>query len=315
MPKPPGTDGETDNGGTGTEPDHSVSGGVRAKSQSMLRKGILKWHTQDELVASRSIEDISVRALHYGWMVELLPYLGYQEDYDKLDFEKPWPEKPNDEIARKVIPEFLNPADDRKEYAGFQLEGLGLTHFVGMSGVEDGRNVTAATLERSDPRAGIFGYTEIARREDITDGRGKTIMLIGSGKLAGPWIVSGGSTVRGARLSEDGSYFHEMYGFGSLGYEKKGAIALLADGSVRWIPADIDEQVFRAFCTIHGDDEVDMAALRADFETTPAAWDAFRAGRQRLLPISPRGRGLSFARPSGGRSAERWFLPKGGDRE
>ena len=48
------------------------------------------------------------------------------------------------------------------------------------------------------------------KRTDLTK-----IMLIGSGKLAGPWAIAGGSTVRGARRSKDVSYFDRLTGFGT----------------------------------------------------------------------------------------------------
>ena len=35
----------------------------------------------------------------------------------------------------------------------------------------------------------------------------------------------------------------------------------MADGSTRFIPADIDPTVFRAMCTIHGSESVDISAI------------------------------------------------------
>jgi hypothetical protein len=128
-----------------------------------------------------------------------------------------------------------------------------------MSGVEDGRNVVAAALPRSDPRAGVFGYDEIARPEAITDGQSQTIMLIGNGRLAGPWVQGGGSTIRGAREP----YFDSLSGFGSQGLESRGTYVLFADGSARIISADIDPAVFRALCTIHGGEAVDLPKLES----------------------------------------------------
>jgi len=158
------------------------------------------------------------------------------------------------------LPEFLNPADDRKVYVGYPYGGLALTHFVGVSGIEDikdGRNFVAAKLPRSDPRAGVFGYEDIAKINEIRDGTSNTIMIIGSGELACPWVQSGGSTIRGARAP----YFGELTGFGSKSDRGKGAIAMMADGSVRWISADVDEQVFRAMCTIAGGEAVNANML------------------------------------------------------
>lgn len=134
--------------------------------------------------------------------------------------------------------------------------GPAFTHFVGMAGIEDARNVVAAELPRTDPRAGIFGYDQIAKPEEITDGASNTLMLVSSGKIVGPWAAGGGATVRGARAP----YFDSITGFGTAGDPAGGAIVALADGSVRRISKDIDPAVFRALCTIHGGEKVDLPA-------------------------------------------------------
>ena len=48
---------------------------------------------------------------------------------------------------------------------------------------------------------------------------------------------------------------------------QNGTIALMADGSVRLVPETIDGNVFRAMCTIHGSDTVDISGfeLKPDF--------------------------------------------------
>ncbi len=204
----------------------------------------------------KRVPDMPVLA-GYSWMTELLPYLGRGDLYGAIDFEKSWMTHPdNYRIAGTVIPQFLNPAAANAKWQGYPYNGLGLTNFVGMSGVEDGPNVVAAALKRTDPRAGIFGYDDMAKPREITDGAGKTIMLLGSGRLAGPWIQGGGATIRGAREP----YFDEMSGFQSPGLQSRGTVVLFADGSSREISADIDPQVFRAMCTIHGAEKVDIPA-------------------------------------------------------
>jgi len=188
-------------------------------------------------------------------MCDLLPYLGHQKLYDAFDFDKPWIAEENLQLTGVIVPEFQNPADGRERYEGYPFGGLALTHFAGMSGVEDGRNVVAASLPRSDPRAGVFGYDEVATAKDITDGTSNTIMIIGSGELASPWTVGGGGTIRGAREP----YFDQLSGFGSRGRYSTGAIAVMADGSVRFVSSDVDPGAFRAMCTIHGSDTVDVS--------------------------------------------------------
>lgn len=216
------------------------------------------WHDQPnrDLKAIRKVggDNLAVYA-HYSWMTELLPHLGYQQIYDKFEFSKSWLDDRNLQLSGELIPEFQNPNDRRERWKGYPFENMALTHFVGMAGIEDRRNIVAAKLPRSDPRAGIFGYDDVAKRGEITDGESNTIMLIGSGKLASPWVAGGGATVRGAREP----YFDELTGFGSQGGTRQGAISVMADGSVRFISSAIDPAAFRAMSTIHGGETVDVS--------------------------------------------------------
>jgi hypothetical protein len=131
---------------------------------------------------------------------------------------------------------------------------MALTHFVGMSGVEDSRNVVAAKLPRSDPRAGVFGYDEVARPAQITDGQSQTIMMTGAGDLSNPWLFGGGGTIRGVREP----LFSKTSGLGTKGLNGGGTIVVMADGSVRHVNASVDPQVFKAMSTIHGAESVDL---------------------------------------------------------
>jgi len=149
----------------------------------------------------------------------------------------------------QIIPAFQNPLDDRRRWDGSPYQSLGLTHFVGVSGVERSRLDVAANFPRSHQDAGVFGYDDIMRPDQITDGQSQTIAIIGSGELAGPWILAGGATVRGARRP---NYFDDVTGFGSRGMKSEGAAAMTADGAAHFISADVDPQVFEALCTAHG---------------------------------------------------------------
>ncbi len=193
-----------------------------------------------------------------SWMVHLLPFMGHQALYKKLNPKWPLSHPENAKLNHAVIPEFLNPADPRLQWSGVPYADMGLTHFVGMSGVESEEGPLAATLDRNDPKAGIFGYNQIATPDQITDGLSSTIMMIGSGELASPWAVGGGATIRGARPNS----FAPKTGFGSAGGPKAGAYVLFADGSVRFVSAEIDQQVFNAMSTTHGKDTVDLPALQ-----------------------------------------------------
>ena len=196
----------------------------------------------------------------YGWMVHLLPHMGYQDLYQQFNLKNSWADEGNRKLASTVIPEFLNPSDPRERWHGHPpMDGLGLSHFAGMSGIEDGRSVVAAALPREDPRAGVFGYDRIAKPDEITDGQSNTIMIVGSGRSTGPWIQGGGATIRGAREP----YFNSLTGLGSRGLPEAGAVVMFADGSTHVISPNIDPAVFRALCTIHGGESVDPQQLQS----------------------------------------------------
>jgi hypothetical protein len=65
--------------------------------------------------------------------------------------------------------------------------------------------------------------------------------------------MGGGATSRGAREP----YFDSLSGLGTKGAQA-GSMVVMADGSVRHVSSQIDPQVFRAMCTIHGADSVDL---------------------------------------------------------
>ena len=213
----------------------------------------------------RKVSKTDFPILHYGWMCELLPYLGHRDLYDRFDFSQPYDRGNNLTLARQVIPEFLNPADPRQRWEGREFFGMGLTHFVGMSGVEDKRNWWPPNC-RAPIRGPAFSVTPKWRvPRSIRDGTSHTIMLIGSGELAGPWAVGGGATIRGAREP----YFDNLTGFGSRGQPQPGALVMLADGSVRFLSKNVDPQVFRALCTIAGGESVDIGNVMQPAELRP----------------------------------------------
>jgi hypothetical protein len=236
----------------------AIDDGLFQGTLTNLNKAIHSWEdgTQGELKGLKLYDPKLRMDVSYSWMVELLPYVGYESLYRKFDFSKHWAMPYNAPYAETVIPAFLNPADPRSTWDGMGAP-LGATHFAGMSGIEDGRNVIAAQLSRSDPRAGIFGYDKIARFNEITDGLGQTIMVIGTGEIVSGWVSGGGATIRGARQP----YFDKNSGFGSRGLKNPGAYVMFADGSARVISANIDPAVFRAMCTIHGSETVDLNKL------------------------------------------------------
>jgi len=237
----------------------AIADGIFDGTLTLLAAGAQQWPNAkpEALRGVRRVGDGPVRT-GYSWMTELLPFVGHHDLYTLFDLKKSWSDPANLPHTYTSIPAFLNPADPRTNWDGSPFDGMALTHFVGMSGVEDQRNVIAAELPRTDPRAGIFGYDAVAKLSDITDGTSQTIMIIGSGsEIAAPWVQGGGATIRGARAP----YFDKYTGLGSRGLAKPGSFVMFADGSARTISADIDPEVFKAMCTMHGAEQVDMSKL------------------------------------------------------
>lgn len=223
------------------------------------------WHgdSKAKLVGVFKVGDADNRTTmqaHYSWMHNLLPYMGHQDIYDKFDLTKPLHDNANIKFGAILVPEYLVPGNPLQRWDGYPFDHFALTHFVGMSGIEDARNVVAGKFDRSDPRAGVFGYDRIATPAEIKDGTSNTIMVIGVGDLANPWVMGGGATIRGARLP----YFDKLSGFGSHG--QNGPITMFADGSVRMISPNVDPAVFRAMCTIHGAETVDLQTAAPPFK-------------------------------------------------
>jgi hypothetical protein len=221
-----------------------------------LPRGVEDWYAQPgaKLASVRRTDPTEPPTAHFSWLTGLLPFLGHQKLYDQFDFQQSLAEKRNVVVGAALIPEFLNPLDDYQRWRGYPLDGLALTHFVGISGVEDARNVVAAKLPRTDPRAGVFGYDEVARAEDIADGQSQTAMIAGAGNLANPWVFGGGATIRGAREP----LFDKTTGLGTKGVTGGGSIVVMADGSVRHVSGKVDPRIFKAMCTIRGGETVDL---------------------------------------------------------
>jgi Protein of unknown function (DUF1559) len=267
LPKTPSLADEPDPFDSVTAPQALVTNKPEppaASAVARLPRGVEDWYAQPgaRLSGIRRVNPTDPPIAHFSWMTGLLPFLGHGSLYQQFDFKQPLTKGKNLQLAGMLVPEFLNPLDDQQRWKGYPFDRAALTHFVGVSGVEDARNVVAAKLPRSDPRAGVFGYDEIARPEEITDGQSQTVMVAGAGALANPWVFGGGATIRGAREP----LFDSASGLGTKGLSGGGSIVVMADGSVRHVTASVDPRVFKAMCTIRGADSVDLGQASTSFE-------------------------------------------------
>lgn len=116
-----------------------------------ISAALLKYEKEEGHMPATHSEANGFKTL--SWRVELLPYLGYQDLYDKFDFDTPWNRPPNKELLKYIPKEFVSP-DRFDESTNFLLPSA--TGFIfsdggGFSGeVEDGRVNTILLLEVDD---------------------------------------------------------------------------------------------------------------------------------------------------------------------
>jgi hypothetical protein len=203
-----------------------------------------------------------------SWAVELLPYFGDGE-YRNWNVKKDlgWNDRENLLIARRLVPQLL--ALDGPKPAPFSVHYPGLpgavmaTHYVGVAGV----GYEAAEYKANDPamakKLGVFGYDRVTRKDDIKDKLSETIVFLQvPADYRAPWLAGGGSTVRGVSEGSDAvqpfvcTVYPANPDLKTKWDGKQGTIAIMADGKVRFIPADIGPKIFRAMCTIAGGEDI-----------------------------------------------------------
>jgi DNA-directed RNA polymerase subunit M/transcription elongation factor TFIIS len=220
-----------------------------------------------------------------SWMAGLLPYLGYESVAREINPERSWrPEwdainkqliDDNARLGSVLVPAFLDPTSPASTWfvnmPSVPDYTYAATHYVGMAGV----GLDAPTYAADDPaqakKMGIFGYDRVTRTEDIKDGLSNTIMIIQvPPTYKRPWIAGGGATVSGVPEKKSIEPF-----VATKRGEKRGTYVLMADGSVRFLSADIPDDVFKAMCTINGGEKVDFekhaAPVKPEDKGTPAA--------------------------------------------
>ncbi|MBI3411281.1 MAG: DUF1559 domain-containing protein [Planctomycetes bacterium] len=199
-----------------------------------------------------------------SWMAGLLPFLGQERLYSQIDFNKSWRDPGNWMSARTLVPQFLDPMYPTTSFFAAHPDmpfEVAATHFVGISGVGH----DAAEYPANDPayinKRGILGYDKSATLDEIRNGHGlsSTILLIQvphDGLVgATPWMAGGGSTLRGVPETKSISPFvlsTDKFGKPIVNNGKRGTYASFPDGSVRWIGANISDEVFKAMCTLKG---------------------------------------------------------------
>jgi hypothetical protein len=192
-----------------------------------------------------------------SWMYSLLPYLGPEQTAlaRQIDPTKSWRDRENVVYAATLIPQFLDPQSPREtwwvKYPKVPVE-VAATHYVGIAGIGLDAPEYAAADTSVATKIGIFGYDRATKMADIKDGLGNTILIAEvPPAFKRPWLAGGGSTVMGVPEKNSIAPFVSTQRDG-----KRGTNVIMADGSVRFISADISDEVFKAMCTARGGEDV-----------------------------------------------------------
>jgi hypothetical protein len=197
-----------------------------------------------------------------SFFADLLPHMGRGQLHSTVNKNLAWYDDKNLPAAGAWVPELLVPYYPQSAWRANSPYApdhvLGATNYVGVAGV----GLDAARYNPADPemktKVGITGYGWGSKAEEVTDGLANTIYLLQTPPgLQQPWLAGGGATVRGLDERDPMAGFR----FTHPGQAKPGTYALMGDGSVRYVPADIDPKVLLAMSTRAGGEAL------ADVET------------------------------------------------
>jgi hypothetical protein len=212
-------------------------------------------YVRDEMLGGKLARSVPPHQ-RVGWLTGLLPYLGHEDLYNRVDRKKSWRDEENLKQGAILVPQFLNPSFPRPTWRA-SVPSLGIrdqggTHVVGGAGV--GADAGDYTLDDTGmaKKVGMVGYERRLNMKDVTDGAANTVYMIQvPPNQPRPWIAGGGATVTGIPEKDSVRPFVVT---GPNG--KRGATVIMADGSVRFVSETISDDVFKALCTVRGGEEL-----------------------------------------------------------
>ncbi|HEY2909855.1 MAG TPA: DUF1559 domain-containing protein, partial [Gemmataceae bacterium] len=218
-----------------------------------------------------------------SFFTELLPFVGRGNVRSAMTPENSWFEAANIGAAESWVPEFLvfyyDPSAWRAHSPVKPGHAFGGTNYVAIAGVgPDAARFNAAN--KSDQKLmGISGYDWGSNVDEVTDGLANTIFLLQApARLPRPWAAGGGATVVGLNAANPMADFKHQRPDGEWG-----TYAIMGDGAVRWIPANIKPSDMCALATRAGGEKLsaplDTIAPRVDqqpaeLKADPKAIDA-----------------------------------------
>jgi hypothetical protein len=146
------------------------------------------------------------------------------------------------------LPFLFCPSNDRHNIT----PNLFATHYIGSAGLGS----DSPELDKTDPRAGLFGYNRRTSLDDIPEGESNVMMVFETALDNGPWVAGGRPTVRG--LEKEKSYFGPTGQCGSFHTTQDSLFGrpfsvsnfAMLDGSVRLLTEKTDSTIIEELATL-----------------------------------------------------------------
>jgi type II secretory pathway pseudopilin PulG len=168
----------------------------------------------------------------HSWRVLILPQLGYPELYAQYNFEQKWDSPQNALLQRQMPPEFASPSDENAK-SGFE------TSYLVVVGPET-----------------AFPGNKTRREGDLGDGLASTILVVESCESRVCWMEPGDLTFSKMDLTINGPTN------AIRSNNPAGASAVFADGTPRFLPADLPPDQVEAFLSANKDDVAELDVLQ-----------------------------------------------------
>jgi hypothetical protein len=158
----------------------------------------------------------------------LLPYLEEKSLYSQFKLDEPWDSSNNMPLLAQMPDVYLTPSQ-------YKQKELHATHYQVFTG--------GGAIFEASPTARLLSLKDIA----LADGTSKTLLVVEAADPV-PWTKP-----------DDLPYSPDqpLPKLGGL-FINKGFHVLMADGSGRWLPADINENTIRAMITWNGGEVVNL---------------------------------------------------------
>jgi hypothetical protein len=184
----------------------------------------------------------------HSWRVLLLPYLEYEDLYQRYDFEEPWNGPHNRLLASEIPLEYCSPLITPEEYD---------------SPFEDTQNASTPYLAIVGPETAWPGAKPL-KTEDIQHRGDTVIRLIEAANSNVNWMEPRDITYKqaSAGITSGGKPRIKSYHAGHLP-------VLLLSSEVVMLPLNMSRDIFRAMLTVTGPDTLERPTDANGFEIRP----------------------------------------------